>query len=119
MWPSGGAPSVGVGGEAGEGRPSRAGHHAGPLGAAVAPSAAGPRAKPWGTPQSQPPPAGEGACRQALGNLCVLDRPLLTLGSRGPHITDGETGSESPGLLRAQRPTAGGPPSFSPAGRPH
>ena len=36
-----------------------------------------------------------GACRQALVNLCVLDRLLLTLGSRGPHITDGGTGSES------------------------
>lgn len=84
-----------VRGEAGEGWPSRVGRHAGPLGAAVAPSASGPRATPWGTPQSQAPPAGEGACRQALVNLCVLDWLLLTLGSRGPHITDGGTGSES------------------------
>lgn len=66
-----------------------------PLGAAVAPSAAGPQATLWGTPQSQAPPSGEGACRQALVNLCVLDQLLLTLGSRSPHITGGGTGSES------------------------
>lgn len=49
------------------------------LAAAVALSAAGPWAMPWGTPQGRPPPTGEGACRQVLVTLCVLDRLLPTL----------------------------------------
>lgn len=35
--------------------------------------------------------------------LCPGPSPPDTVASRGPHVTDGERGSESPGRLRAQR----------------
>lgn len=62
-----------------------------------------------------PPPAGEGACRQALGNLCVLDHLLLTLWCLVVVMSQMEKGAQR--VLAGSEPR--GPPSFSPAGCPH